>query len=84
MGAYYIQNWLNTILIFILFFNISTGNSAGGDLTLADLLERRGIQMSLFTSQDSETAENFLVNLSVLVVNKKYFYEIYMRERCLF
>ncbi|KAK9300653.1 hypothetical protein QLX08_006697 [Tetragonisca angustula] len=45
-----------------------TGNSAGGDLTLADLLERRGIQMSLFTSQDSETAENFLVNLSVLVV----------------
>ncbi|XP_048262661.1 large proline-rich protein BAG6 isoform X4 [Bombus terrestris] len=46
----------------------STGNATGGDLTLADLLERRGIQMSLFTSQDSETAENFLVNLSVLVV----------------
>lgn len=35
--------------------------------------------MSLFTSQDSETAENFLVNLSVLVVNKKYFYAIYTR-----
>ncbi|XP_033351207.1 large proline-rich protein BAG6 isoform X8 [Bombus vosnesenskii] len=46
----------------------STGNATGGDLTLADLLERRGIQMSLFTSQDPETAENFLVNLSVLVV----------------
>ncbi|XP_006565471.2 large proline-rich protein BAG6 isoform X6 [Apis mellifera] len=45
-----------------------TGNSAGDDLTLADLLERRGIQMSLFTSQDSYSAENFLVNLSVLVV----------------
>ena len=30
--------------------------------------------MSLFTSQDSYSAENFLVNLSVLVVNKNYFY----------
>ena len=27
----------------------STGNATGGDLTLADLLERRGIQMNLFT-----------------------------------
>ncbi|XP_017893055.1 large proline-rich protein BAG6 isoform X2 [Ceratina calcarata] len=34
------------------------------DVTLANLLERRGIQMSIFTSQ----AENFLVNLCVLVV----------------
>ncbi|XP_017752473.1 PREDICTED: large proline-rich protein BAG6-like isoform X2 [Eufriesea mexicana] len=45
-----------------------TNNSAGGDLTLADLLERRGIDMSLFQSPDSETAENFLANLSVLLV----------------
>lgn len=60
---------LSQILASILFVINRSGNSVGGRLTLADLLERRGIQMSLFTSQDSETAENFLVNLSVLVVN---------------
>ncbi|CAL7944886.1 unnamed protein product [Xylocopa violacea] len=38
------------------------------DPTLADLLERRGVQMSLFTSQDSETADNILVNLSLVML----------------